>query len=28
MQLMRIIGVSIKKPLDKASRKDIQRFLA
>ncbi|TMI55443.1 hypothetical protein E6H18_09105 [Candidatus Bathyarchaeota archaeon] len=28
MQLMHIIGVSIKKPLDKASRKDIQRFLA
>src|SRR5207253_10497072 len=28
MQLMRVIGVSIKKPLDKASRKDVKRFLA
>ena len=28
MQLMRLITVSIKKPLDKASRKDIQKYLA
>ncbi len=28
MQLMRLISVSIKKPLEKASRKDIQKFLA
>ncbi len=26
--LMRIIGVSIEKPPDKASKKDVQRFLA